>query len=61
MPDEAFKTLPDDDKDTASLLRKRNKKEREDHAAGQLPLSPAMQNQLDDILRGWNELNRLPE
>ena len=61
VPDEAFKTLPDDDKDTASLLRKRNKKEREDHAAGQLPLSPAMQNQLDDILRGWNELNRLPE
>lgn len=61
VPVEAFKTLPDDDKDTASLLRKRNKKEREDHAAGQLPLSPAMQKQLDDILRGWNELNRLPE
>ena len=30
VPDEAFKTLPDDDKDTAALLRKRNKKERED-------------------------------
>lgn len=61
VPDDAFKTLPDDDKETAALLRKRNKKEREDHATGQLPLSPAMQKQLDDILRGWNELNRLPE
>lgn len=61
VPDEAFKTLPDDDKETAALLRKRNKKEREDHATGQLPLSPAMQKQLDDILRVWNELNRLPE
>ena len=61
VPDEAFKTLPDDDKDTAALLRKRNKKEREYHAAGQLPLSASLQRQLDDILRGWNELNRLPE
>lgn len=61
VPDEAFKTLADDDKETASLLRKRNKKEREDHAAGQLPLSASLQKQLDDILRGWNELNRLPE
>jgi hypothetical protein len=61
VPDDAFKTLPDDDKDTAALLRKRNKKEREDHAAGQLPLSASLQKQLDDILRGWNELNRLPE
>jgi len=61
VPDEAFKTLPGDDKDTAALLRKRNKKERQDHATGQLPLSASLQKQLDDILRGWNELNRLPE
>ena len=61
VPNEAFKTLPNDDKDTAALLRKRNKKEREDHAAGQLPLSASLQKQLDDILRSWNELNRLPE
>lgn len=61
VPDEAFKTLPDDDKETTALLRKRNKKERQDHATGQLPLSSAMQKQLDHILRGWNELNRLPE
>jgi hypothetical protein len=61
VPDVAFKTLPDDDKDTALLLRKRNKKEREDYAAGQLPLSASLRKHLDDILRGWDELNRLPE
>lgn len=61
VPDEAFVTMPGDDKDTAALLRKRNKQERKDHEAGQLPLSPTMQKQLDDILRGWRELSNLPE
>lgn len=61
VPDEAFKTLPEDDKETAALLRKRNKKERQDHAAGQFPLSPSIQKQLDDILSAWKELSRLPE
>lgn len=61
VPDEAFKTLSEDDKETATLLRKRNKKERQDHAAGQLPLSASLRKQLNDILRSWNELNRLPE
>lgn len=61
VPDEAFKTLPGDDKDTATLLRKRNKQERKDQAAGQLPLSPSLQKQLDGILRGWRELATLPE
>ncbi|MCZ2152282.1 MAG: hypothetical protein LC114_00025 [Bryobacterales bacterium] len=61
VPDEAFKTLPEDDKETAALLRKRNKQERETEASRQLPLSPAMKRQLDDILRGWKELNDLPE
>ena len=61
VPDEAFKTMPSDDKDTAALLRKRNKQERKDHEAGQLPLSPSLQKQLDDILRGWRDLATLPE
>ncbi|MCQ3923388.1 MAG: restriction endonuclease [Rhodocyclaceae bacterium] len=61
VPDEAFVTLPGDDKDTAALLRKRNKQERKDHETGQLPLAPALQKQLDDILRGWHELATLPE
>jgi len=61
VPDEAFATQPGDDKDSAALLRKRNKQERKDHEAGQLPLAPALQKQLDDILRGWRELATLPE
>lgn len=61
VPDEAFATMPGDDKDTVALLRKRNKQERKDHEAGQLPLSPSLQKQLDDILRGWRDLATLPE
>lgn len=61
VPDEAFATMPGDDKDIAGLLRKRNKQERKDHEAGQLPLSPSLQKQLDDILRGWHDLATLPE
>lgn len=61
VPDEAFVTMPGDDKGIAALLRKRNKQERKDHESGQLPLSPALQQQLDDILRGWRELSKLPE
>lgn len=61
IPDEAFVTMPGDDKETAALVRKRNKAERKDHASGQIPLAPAIQKQLDDILRGWRELSVLPE
>ncbi len=61
VPDEAFVTMPGDDKETAALVRKRNKVERKDHASGQIPLAPAVQRQLDDILRGWRELSVLPE
>jgi hypothetical protein len=61
VPDEAFKTLPGDDKDVASQLRKRNKQERKDFDAGQLPLAPSLQKQLDDILLNWNALAALPE
>lgn len=61
VPDEAFVTMPGDDKETAALVRKRNKAERKEHASGQIPLAPAIQKQLDDILRGWRELSVLPE
>ncbi|PIX98448.1 MAG: restriction endonuclease [Hydrogenophilales bacterium CG_4_10_14_3_um_filter_63_21] len=61
VPDAAFASQPGDDKETAALLRKRNKQERKDHETGQLPLAPALQKQLDDILRGWRELATLPE
>jgi Eco57I restriction-modification methylase len=35
IPDEAFKRLPDDDKDVCAMLRKNNKKQRKDREKGQ--------------------------
>lgn len=64
VPDEAFVTLPGDDKETAAFLRKRNKAERLEHASGQTRVeeySPEIRRQLDDILHGWRELSALPE
>ncbi|MDD2464830.1 MAG: hypothetical protein PHI97_12610 [Desulfobulbus sp.] len=64
VPDEAFVTLPGDDKETAAILRKRNKAERLEHKSGQTRVedySPQIKRQLDDILRGWRELSALPE
>ncbi|MBE0613781.1 MAG: restriction endonuclease [Burkholderiales bacterium] len=61
VPDEAFVTMHGDDKETAALVRKRNKAERKEHESGQIPLAPAIQKQLDDILHGWRELSILPE
>ena len=61
VPDEAFATQPGDDKDVAAEFRKANKKERKDHASGQLTLSPPVQKQLDGIRAKWTALSTLPE
>ena len=63
IPDEAFKTLPGDDKDIAAAFRKLNKAERKDHAGGQkkLPLAPALREKLDAVLARWREISALPE
>ncbi len=63
VPDEAFKTLPGDDKDIAAAFRKTNKAERKDHASGQkkLKLAPALQQKLDAVLARWREISALPE
>lgn len=58
VPDEAFKTLPGDDKDTAALLRKRNKQERKDHETGQLPLAPTLRKQFERVFSGQQALSR---
>ena len=50
VPDEAFITVPGDDKEIAALLRKINKQARMDHVSGQLPLASALQKQFDNIL-----------
>lgn len=61
VPDEAFATQPGDDKDIAAEFRKVNKKQRKDHASGQLTLSPPVQKQLDGIRAMWTALSALPE
>ncbi|MCI0387276.1 MAG: restriction endonuclease, partial [Acidobacteria bacterium] len=58
VPDEAFATMPGDDKETVSKFRKRNKAERK---PGKLDFSPHAQKQFDTILRRWRELSALPE
>ena len=61
VPDEAFKALPGDDKETASQWRKRNKSERKERGQQQLEFSPAVRGQLDAVLKQWHILSALPE
>ena len=58
VPDEAFATMSGDDKEIAALLRKRNKQERKDHEAGQLPLSASLEKQFEHILSGQQALSK---
>src|SRR5262249_8846631 len=58
VPDEAFATMPGDDKETAGKLRKRNNAERK---PGKLDFSPYAQKQFNTILKRWRELSALPE
>lgn len=59
IPDEAFVTMPGDDKEIAAALRRRNKGER----AGQkkLKFDPEIERQLGEALKGWKQLDALPE
>lgn len=66
VPDEAFATLPDDEKKTAAAFRKRNKDERkgrELNAVQQVLTEPGeeIRKQLDEILAKWKSVSRLPE
>lgn len=61
VPDEAFATLPDDDKAVTRLLRERNKEERKHQQQMALELAPALQQQMDAVLRRWREVSALPE
>ena len=61
VPDEAFATMPGDDKEIAATLRKRNKAERAGNDQTRLDLAPEIQQQLDAILRRWREVSGLPE
>lgn len=63
VPDEAFITIPSDDKKVAAELRKRNKNERnnyEDLAKTEFFAEP-QRKQLHAYLERWNKLSSLPE
>ena len=59
VPDEAFITMPADDKEVAALLRQRNKAERSGQKA--LKFDPEVERHLDEALKGWKGLDALPE
>jgi len=59
VPDDAFVTMPGDDKEIAALWRKTNKQDRKD--TRQMRFSPAVQHRLEGRLTRWNELSALPE
>src|SRR5215510_11303788 len=61
VPDEAFATMPGDDRATAAAFRQRNKAERIGQHQTQLDLAPEIQQQLDAILHRWREVSGLPE
>ena len=61
VPDEAFVTLPGDDKDLAAHFRRKNKDERAGKSQTTLQLAPELQAQLDQILARWREISNLPE
>jgi hypothetical protein len=59
VPNEAFATMPGDDKDVASRWRKTNKQDRVD--IRQMRLAPVVQQRLEGRLTQWNEFSALPE
>lgn len=61
VPEEAFVTLPGDDKDIAAAYRRKNKDERVAKSQATLNLAPELQAQLDAILTRWREISGLPE
>lgn len=61
VPDEAFATMPGDDKEVAAEFRKQNKAERKAQDQTPLNLAPEIQRQLEEILQRWQEVSGLPE
>lgn len=61
IPTEAFKTLPGDDKETASAFRKKNKEDLKHQTQASIDFTPQMQGHLDEILKDWQSIAALPE
>ena len=66
VPDEAFATMPGDDKGIAASFRKRNKEERQIHEKQlmkqtSLSFTPEVEKHLSEVLKGWRTIAVLPE
>ena len=61
VPTEAFKTLPGDDKEVASVYRKKNKEDLQHQKQGALDFTPELRGHLDAVLEEWQSLSDLPE
>lgn len=66
VPDEAFVTMPGDDKEIAASFRKRNKEERQIHEKQlikqtSLSFTPEVEKHLSKVLKGWRTIAALPE
>ncbi|MBD2247480.1 DNA methyltransferase [Nostoc sp. FACHB-888] len=59
IPDEAFKPVTGDDKKLSTLLKKRNKNERE--KAGQLSIGEKLETDSVDYAEMWRQLGVIPE
>ena len=61
VPAEAFKTLPNDDKEVASAYRKKNKEDLQHQKQRSLDFTPELRGHLDAVLEEWRSLSDLPE
>ncbi len=61
VPNEAFKTLPGDDKEVASEWRRKNKAESKKKGQIGMDFTPEVRTHLDALLKEWNALSGLPE
>ena len=61
IANEAFKKMPDDDKDIRAELAKRNKRERKDREQRHFDFGDTVEGSLKDISKIFDRFNRLPE
>lgn len=65
IPDEAFKTLPGDEKEIASAILKKNKAERKlrdrEDSGVQLTMTSSMENTVQEAMAEYRTLSQLPE
>jgi hypothetical protein len=61
IADEAFKKMPDDDKDIRAELAKRNKRERKDRKQRHFDFGKTVEGSFADISIMFDRFNRLPE